>query len=639
MRRRSRTTGKLPKTRSRKAKILKATRHSSSSVAGQETEVARFHRERDEALERETATSEVLRLISKSPGDLELVFQSILESATRLCEAQFGLLFRYDGRLFNTLAVRNAPAVLLEFIEQRGAFLPPAGTVLHDLLVTRDVVHRADASAAQAQSAPVRLAGAKSFLAVPMFKDEALVGAISIFRQEVRPFTDKHIELLQNFAAQAVIAIDNARLLNELRESLEQQTATGDVLRIISSSQGDLKPVFESLLANAVRLCEAKFGTLLLYTGNWRFRVVAMSNAPPAFAELRQREPMFEVTAQSAVGRAVVTKDVVHIADFAQEASYKERRLPAAIALGELGGARTFLIVPMLKEREMVGAIVIYRQEVRPFTDKQIDLVKNFASQAVIAIENTRLLNELRQQTEEVSKLNQQLEQRVADQVGEIERMSRLRRFLPPQVADLIVASGTEKQLESHRREITALFCDLRGFTGFSESSDPEDVMALLAEYHAAIGTIINKYSGTLERYAGDGVMVIFNDPVPVENPALQAVLMALDMRTAIGKLIEKWRDLGHDLGFGIGIAHGFATLGTIGFEGRRDYAAIGTVSNVASRLCDEAKPGQILISPRVRQAVEKAVMVEPVAEFTLKGIRRPMAAYNVVAAAASKSN
>src|ERR1700747_309570 len=175
--------------------------------------------------------------------------------------------------------------------------------------------------------------------------------------------------------------------------------------------------------------------------------------------------------------------------------------------------------------------------------------------------------------------------------------MGNLRCFRPPQVADLIVASGAEKQLESHRREITALFCDLRGFTGFSESSDPEDVMALLREYHAAIGEIIIKYSGTLERYAGDGVMVIFNDPVPVENPALQAVLMALDMRAAIGALIEKWRDLGHDLGFGIGIAHGFATLGTIGFEGRFDYAAIGTVSSIASRLCDEAKPGQIPIN------------------------------------------
>jgi class 3 adenylate cyclase/putative methionine-R-sulfoxide reductase with GAF domain len=593
-------------------------------------ENTRLLNELRQSLEQQTATAEVLRVISSSPGELEPVFQALLENATKLCEAKFGLLHLYENEAFQLGAIHNAPPAFAEAIAQRGpSYRPGPLTPMSRVVATKQLVqsdYAEEPAYKQRDPAAVRLvelAGARTVVVVPMLRELELIGIIQIYRQEVRPFTDKQIELVKNFAAQAVIAIENTRLLNELRQSLEQQTATADVLRVISSSPGDLQPVFQAMLENAVRICDAKFGNLGLLEGDG-LRLVAQYGAPPKYRDARQREPFVRYPSRN-LDRVIKTKQVVHVADVAAEQPDS--------GIATLAGARTLVNVPMLKDNKLVGIIAIYRQEVRPFTDKQIELLQNFAAQAVIAIENARLLNELRERTEEVVKLNQQLEQRVTDQVGEIERMGRLRRFLPPQVADLIVASGTEKQLESHRREITALFCDLRGFTGFSESSDPEDVMALLRDHHAAIGQIIIKYSGTLERFAGDGVMVIFNDPVPVENPALQAVLMALDMRTAIGGMIEKWRDLGHDLGFGIGIAHGFATLGTIGFEGRFDYAAIGTVSNVASRLCDEAKPGQILISPRVRQAVDKAISVEPVGEFNLKGIRRPMAAYNVLGA------
>ena len=418
------------------------------------------------------------------------------------------------------------------------------------MIATKTVVNAADMRAEKAYAdrdpyivADVELGGGRTALMVPMLKDDELNGAFSVYRQEVRPFADRQIALVQNFAARAVIAIENARLLTELRqrtddlsqrtadltEALEQQTATSEVLQVISGSPGDLEPVFSSMLENAVRICGATFGNIYRWDGE-ALHIAVTHNTPPAFAEAPRRSP-YRPDPKNPIGHMVATKTLVHVRDVAAEEAYADD--PVAVSAVTLGGIRTLLGVPLLNKGEMIGAFFLSRQEVRPFTEKQIELVKNFAAQAVIAIENARLLGELRQRTEEVVKLNQHLEQRVADQVGEIERMGRLRRFLPPQVADLIVASGSEKQLESHRREITALFCDLRGFTGFTESADAEDVMALLRDYHAAIGELVIRYSGTLERYAGDGVMVIFNDPVPVENPALQAVLMALEMRGA----------------------------------------------------------------------------------------------------------
>ena len=630
---------KAVKTRRHKSLTRRAepkTARRNSVAAGKETNVARLTRELKEAREQQTATADVLKVISRSTFDLQTVLDTLVESAARLCGAEMANIWRPRDGAYRLTASYGVTARYKESLENKEflntiAIEPGRGTTVGRVLLERKSVHIHDIQADPDYklSGLVALGGTRTMLGIPMLREGDPIGVLVLVQSAVRPFTDKQIELATTFADQAVIAIENVRLFEEvqartrdLSESLEQQTATSEVLQVISSSAGELKPVFETMLESAVRICGAKFGNLLLVEGD-AFRHVALHGAPQAYLEERRREPVIRPRPGSDLDRIRSTKQIVHVADM-------QLGGPATAAIVELAGARTFLNVPMLKDNELIGTIGIYRQEVRPFTNKQIELVQNFAAQAVIAIENARLLNDL-------NKLNQQLEQRVDDQVNEIERMSRLRRFLPSQVADLIVASGTEKQLESHRREITALFCDLRGFTGFSESSDPEDVMALLRDYHAAIGGIINKYGGTLERYAGDGVMVVFNDPIPVDNPALQAVLMAIDMRGAIGDMIEKRRKLGHDIGFGIGIAHGFATLGTIGFEGRFDYAAIGTVSNVASRLCDEAKPGQILISPRVLMAVEDAVSVEPVGEFKLKGISRSLTAYNVRSAVSAK--
>ncbi len=511
-----------------------------------------------EALEQQTATSEVLQVISSTPGDLQPVFATMLENAVRICDATFGNIYRWDGEALHMLASHNTPPAFAED-RRRSPYRPYPNSPIGRMVANKTVVHISDVRTEDVYTkqldpvavTAVTLGGLRTLLGVPLLNKSEMIGAFFLSRQEVRPFSDKQIELVKNFAAQAVIAIENARLLNELRqdqEALEQQTATSQVLQVISSSPGDLQHVFATMLENATRICEAKFGALYLSEGDG-FRATAMHNAPPAYQEARAG--VVHPPPSSSLWRSANTKQAVQIADVMLERGYIERD-PFVVSAVALGGYRSALSVPLLHEDKLAGVITIFRQEVRPFTDEQISLVRNFAAQAVIAIENARLLNELRERTEqlqvqsqELAKLNQQLEERVTDQVGEIERMGRLRRFLPPQVADLIVASGTEKQLESHRREITALFCDLRGFTGFTESADAEDVMALLRDYHATVGEKIIKYSGTLERYAGDGVMVVFNDPVPVENPALQAVLMALEMRDAIGALTETWRRWG----------------------------------------------------------------------------------------------
>jgi GAF domain-containing protein len=360
-------------------------------------ENTRLLNELRQSLEQQTATSEVLQVISSSPGELEPVFHAMLENATRICAAEFGTLYRYDGRMFHIAAEIGTPAEYSEARRQRGPFAPRPGGLLDKVTQTKQTTRTADDAAQDSMHA--RLGGARSRVCVPMLKDDVLVGAISIYRQEVRPFAEKQIELLENFAAQAVIAIENTRLLNELRqrtddltEALSQQTATSEVLKVISSSPGELEPVFSAMLANATRICEASFGTLMLHEGD-AFRRVALHNAPADYLEFADKLPRLPLSSHPSLKRIFETRTAHQIADM----SDSEPDAPIV----KFGHARTLMNVPMLKEDVLVGVIGIYRREVRPFTDKQIELVKNFAAQAVIAIENTRLLNELRQSLEQ----------------------------------------------------------------------------------------------------------------------------------------------------------------------------------------------------------------------------------------------
>ncbi|HET9688401.1 MAG TPA: GAF domain-containing protein, partial [Pseudolabrys sp.] len=366
-------------------------------------ENTRLLNELRESLQQQTATADVLKVISSSPGELEPVFNAMLANATRICEATFGHLWLFEGSVFRAVAVHGTQGFVDHMRHHPMVDLQKSpGVPLDRLARTGELVHitdlRTDDSYIRKVTpqivALVETSGARTFVSVPMLKDGKLVGAINLYRQEVRPFTDKQIELVKNFAAQAVIAIENTRLLNELRESLQQKTATADVLKTISSSPGELEPVFQAMLANAVRICQANFGVLFRFDEGTA-RAAAMLGVPPSFAEFWQRGPQ-RPGPRTALGRLLETKQTVHIVDVKTEPAYVDGE-PVFVAAVNLGGFRTLVNVPMLKENELIGAIAIYRQEVKPFTDKEIELVSNFAAQAVIAIENTRLLSELRE--------------------------------------------------------------------------------------------------------------------------------------------------------------------------------------------------------------------------------------------------
>jgi adenylate cyclase len=548
--------------------------------------IADLRRERDEALAREIAVAEILQAINSSSGDLAPVFDAMLEKAVSLCGASHGVLRTFDGQEFPLIAASGDP-LAVEQLRQFHPVRPSPGGSFAAIVGGERVVHIVDIRDTEQYRSNIDarqrsdLMGVRTWLAVALRRDDTLLGMIALYRQEVRPFSEKEIALVQNFAAQAVIAMENARLLTETREALEQQTATAEVLGVINASPGDLTPVFDAILEKAHFLCGASTGSLQLYDGEF-IRAVATRGLPDEFADML-RQPR-----RRGSRLALRHAPFVQIADIADPVlTGGDKALAAA---HNIAGVRTVLSVPLLKDDALLGVIVAGRREVRPFTDKQIALLQNFAAQAVIAMENARLLGELRQRTDEVAELNRGLEARVAEQVDELGRVGRLKRFLAPQLAELIVSQGDEKILESHRQEIVVVFCDLRGYTAFTETAEPEEVLAFLREYHGALGPLVAEFEGTLDQFSGDGIMVFFNDPVPCPDPAERAVKMAMAMREAAGKLIADWRERGRDLGFGAGIAQGFATLGQIGFSDRSGYTAIGTVCNVAARLCAEAK-------------------------------------------------
>jgi len=415
------------------------------------------------------------------------------------------------------------------------------------------------------------------------------------------------------------------QIITDLRRQL---TATSDILQVISNSPGKVQHVLEEILAKATEICAAQFGVLALREEDG-FHFLATRYLPAAFTDYLKANDPLPIVQNGAIERMVNSREVIHLSDLrnqpiADSASAQRR------ALVELAGAQTMLWVPMVKQDQVVGMIAIYRTEVQNFAEQQIDLVKSFASQAVIAIENARLLGELRERNEEIAGWNRDLEARVAQQVEELGRVRRLKRFLAPQLAELIVSQGDERILESHRREIVVVFCDLRGYTGFTETAEPEEVLDFLREYHGALGPLVSKFEGTLDQFSGDGIMVFFNDPVPIPNPAERAVKMAVAMREAASTLIAALRERGRELGFGVGIAQGYATLGQIGFSERAGYTAIGTVCNVAARLCGEAKDGQILLSQRVNVALKGSVVTEQVGALSLKGLSQPVVAHNI---------
>jgi class 3 adenylate cyclase/HAMP domain-containing protein len=433
----------------------------------------------------------------------------------------------------------------------------------------------------------------------------------------------------------------------DLAQSINELKVLEEVGRAVASSL-DLNAVLPTVATRALEITHAD--AVLIYGYDAAKRQFNLAEADGIDKSVEGEHRTVDEDG-SLLGHAAMTGEPIAIADLADVDDHGDAHALRDVAVA--AGFHGVLVAPLVDQQGVLGALVVLRRVAGEFPPNLIGVMRTFANQAVLAMRNARLFSEvdqqgrelasansvvrdqaskLQEQTEQLKNWNRSLEERVEKQLGEIERIRKLERFLAPQVAQLIASSdGDDSLLDSQRREVTVVFCDLRGFTAFTEATEPEEAMNVLREYHAALGELIFKYEGTLDRYAGDGVMVLFNAPIQFEDHTQRAVKMACEMRDTIVALTQKWRNRGHTLGFGMGIALGYATLGQIGFEQRLEYAAIGSVTNLASRLCDEAKAGQIVVSRRVYGAVEQWVDAKPLDDLVLKGFNHPVLAMEIL--------
>jgi class 3 adenylate cyclase len=423
---------------------------------------------------------------------------------------------------------------------------------------------------------------------------------------------------------------DFENLRTKLDRALEREAAAREILQVISQSRDDEKPVFDAILENASRLCYAPLTYLSMANEDWTYVTVPARRG--SFAKFGAMLDTFRVPmneSRLALVRAITEQTVFRLDDIANDDLYRSRE-PHRVSMVEDEGAHSLLVVPLISGDRGIGSITLYRREIAPFSDDEVALVQAFATQAVIAVEKVRQFKALAALTAEVQALNASLEERVEEQVAEIERMGRLKRFLSPAVAEAVVSSGDEKMLGSHRALIGTLFCDVRGFTAFCEAAEPEETIEFLQTYHEEMGRLINAHGAGVDHRMGDGIMVIFNDPFPCADPAGDALRLALAMREKMAETSLRWKSLGHRLGFGVGISLGYATVGMVWSEGRFDYTANGTAVNLAARLCEQAQDGEILLSPRAHTAVEDDFETESAGEMIFKGIRQPVEVFQV---------